>query len=86
MRWLVPTGHGGTIAGSLEIWLEPAHDGTVVHFFARLDGARRPLRRRERERLQHDYRVRMKAALFALADRLDPGRIARLGGPPTGLR
>jgi hypothetical protein len=85
MRWLVPSGRGGTVTGSMEMWLQPVDDGTVVHYFLRLDGKARPLRGRERERLQHEYRVRMKAILFALADRVDPGRIARLAGPPTGI-
>lgn len=85
MRWLVPIGRDATIAGSMEIWLEPKDDGTVVHYFARLDGTRRPLRRRERARLEREYRTRMKTVLFALADRVDPGRIARLAGPPGGI-
>lgn len=85
MRWQVPTGRGGAVEGSMEIWLQPADDGTVVHYFLRLDGTRRPLRARERERLKHEYRVRMKAILFAVADRVDPGRIARLAGPPTRI-
>lgn len=85
MRWQVPTGRSGAIAGSMEIWLEPADDGTVVHFFARFDGARRALTRRDRSRLQHEYRVRMKRVLFAVADQVDPGRLARLAGPPTGI-
>ena len=85
MRWQVPTGRGGTVTGSLEIWLEPADDGTVVHFFARFDGTCRPLRPRERARLQHEYRVRMKQALFQVTDRVDPGRLARVAGPPTGI-
>ncbi len=85
MRWRVPTGRGGAITGSMEIWLQPADDGTVVHFFARFDGARGPLRARERLRLQHEYRVRMKRALFAVADQVDPGRLARLAGPPIGI-
>lgn len=86
MRWRVPTGRRGAVTGSMEIWLEPADDGTVVHYFLRLDGTTRPLRRRERDRLQHEYRVRMKAILFAVADQVDPGRIARLAGPPTQIR
>ncbi|HEY8302207.1 MAG TPA: polyketide cyclase / dehydrase and lipid transport [Jatrophihabitans sp.] len=85
MRWQVPSGRDGAVTGSMEIWLEPADDGTVVHYFARFSGARRPLRPRERVRLQHEYRIRMKQVLFAMADRVDPGRIARLGGPPTGI-
>ena len=38
------------LAGSMEVWLQDVDDGTVAHFFLRLDGVRRRLRRRERAR------------------------------------
>jgi hypothetical protein len=85
MRWTIPTGRRGAVTGSMEIWLEPVADGTVVHYFLRLDGSRRSLRPRERDRLQAEYRVRMKAILFAVADQVDPGRMARLAGPPLHI-
>lgn len=81
MRWIVRSGRGGSVAGSMEIWLEPAQDGTVAHYFLRLDGTRRPLRARERMRLEHEYRMRIKRAFWAVSARLDPGRLARVGGP-----
>lgn len=83
VRWLIRTGRGGTVAGSMEIWLEPVDDGTVAHYFLRLDGTPDPVRPRDRRRLEHEYRTRMKRAFWVLADRVDPGRIARVAGPPT---
>jgi hypothetical protein len=85
MRWTVPAAAAGKLAGSMEIWLQDVDDGTVAHFFLRLDGVRRPLTRRERARYERAYRVRMKSVFWALADRLDPGRIARLAGPLTRI-
>lgn len=81
VRWLVRAvrGSGAGLAGSAEVWLEPMFDGVVAHFFLRLDpvedGAR--LRRRRRDRVTREYRVRTKAAFWALADQLDPARLAR---------
>lgn len=77
VRWEVRPGRGAT-GGTMEIWLEPAFDGVVVHHFLRLDAvAGRPLRRRPRERLIHAHRARTKRAFWALGDQLDPGRLAR---------
>jgi hypothetical protein len=83
VRWFVRSGRGGTVAGSMEIWLEAADDGTVAHFFLRLSGTRRPVRPGERARLERHYRTTMKRVFWQLSDRLDPGRLARVGGPPT---
>lgn len=85
VRWRIPSGRDGAVAGSMEIWLQAADDGTIAHYFLRLDGTRRPIRPRERARLQHEYRVRAKRVLWAVSDRLDPGRLARLAGPPTRI-
>ena len=81
VRWTVrPTPSGES--GSMEIWLEPAFDGVVLHYFLRLDVAGgRPLRRRRQTRLTHFHRRRAKVAFWALADQLDPGRSARIGAP-----
>ncbi len=85
MRWTVSSAAGGRLTGSMEIWLQDVDDGTVAHFFLRLNGVGRPLSPRERMRYEHRYRVRMKTVFWALADRLDPARIARLAGPPTRI-
>ena len=80
MRWTVRaiTGSGAGLAGTAEVWLEPMHEGVVAHFFLRLDpaaGAR--LTRSRKERITRRYRVGTKQAFWALADQLDPGRLAR---------
>ena len=60
----------GALAGSMEIWLEPVGDGTVLHWFLRADPPR-PLspRRaaRERERRVRDW----KRHVFTLKDRAE---------------
>jgi hypothetical protein len=83
VRWIVAAGRGDTVAGSMEIWLESVDDGTVAHFFLRLEGRPQPLRQRARMRLERTYRTAMKQVFWQLSDRLDPGRVARVGGPPT---
>jgi hypothetical protein len=66
----------------MEIWLEPAFDGVVLHYFLRLDAAAgRPMGRRRQTRLTHFHRRRTKLSFWALADQLDPGRTARIGAP-----
>lgn len=80
MRWLVPsvTGIASGLAGSAEVWLEPVFEGAVAHFFLRLDpAAGRVVPRRRRERITDHYRRLTKQAFWALADELDPGRMAR---------
>jgi hypothetical protein len=69
-------------AGTMEVWLEPARDGVVAHYFLRLDavGARRMGRRRS-ARCADAHRRRVKQVFWALADELDPGRLARLAPP-----
>lgn len=79
VRWTVhptPTGE----SGSMEIWLEPACDGVVLHYFLRLDAVDgRPMTLRRQTRLTHFHRRRAKVSFWALADQLDPGRTARIG-------
>ena len=81
VRWNVPTGRGGRVHGSMEIWLQPADDGTVVHYFLRLDGTADPITPRGALRIEHEYRTRTKRAIWAVGDRVDPGRLARVAGP-----
>ena len=85
VRWTVPAAAGGKLKGSMEVWLQDVDDGTIAHFFLRLDSVGRPLSRRERVRYERGYRTTTKSVFWALADRLDPGRIARLAGPPTRI-
>jgi hypothetical protein len=79
VRWTVPSvaGHAG-LSGSAEIWLEPAAEGVVAHFFLRLDPpAGGWIPRRQVERVTDQYRRRTKTAFWALADQLDPARLQR---------
>jgi hypothetical protein len=85
VRWFVRSGRNGTITGSMEIWLQAIGEGTVVHYFLRLDGTHRALSRRERTRLERRYRVGIKQVFWGVADRLDPGRLTRVAGPRTSV-
>lgn len=81
VRWTVrPTSRGES--GSMEVWLEPAHDGVILHYFLRLDAAEgRRIPRGRQARVTDGYRRRAKLAFWALADELDPGRTARIAAP-----
>lgn len=84
VRWTVSPTRRGEV-GSMEVWLEPVFDGVVAHYFLRLDAADgRPLSRRRRSRVAHDYRCRVKQAFWALGDQLDPDRTARVAAPRVG--
>lgn len=81
VRWLVRAAKGGALAGSMEVWLEPALDGVIAHYFLRLDpvdGA--TLGPRRHRRVSDGYRRQAKRVFWALADELDPGRLARVAG------
>lgn len=81
MRWSVGPSERGSVAGSMEVWLEPQLDGTVAHFFLRLDATNgRPLPRRRARRLTDSYRIRAKAVFWSLGNQLDAARMARVGG------
>ena len=72
IRWRVR----GTWTGSMEVWLEPVLDGTVLHYFLRVDPVEPPPRwgRRAAER---EGLLRQRAAkrlAFALKDRLEADR------------
>jgi hypothetical protein len=84
MRWLVRA-PSDSAAGSMEVWLEPDHDGVVAHYFLRLDALDgRPMSPRARDRITDRRRRHVKQVLWALADQLDPGRTARVAGPRVG--
>ncbi len=82
LRWTVT----GALVGSMEVWLEPVLDGTVLHYFLRADppgpgGAPRPAAPR-RAAVEAQRRQRAaKAIAFACKDRLEAGRAA--GEPPA---
>ncbi|GAA2799697.1 polyketide cyclase / dehydrase and lipid transport [Saccharopolyspora taberi] len=76
VRWSV----SGPLTGSMELWLEPVLDGTVLHYFLRAEpaaGARRSAAAETRHR-----RLAARALAFELRDRLDSGRAP---GCPPGL-
>jgi hypothetical protein len=81
IRWGVPSAHGGLLAGSMEIYLHPADEGTLAYYFLRLDAKARTLSGRRRQRLVHWYRIRAKQLFWAIGDRVDPGRLARAAAP-----
>jgi len=74
----------GELVGSNEFWVEPWGDGAIVHYYLRADptrrgsatepatGGRRLLRRAIR--LREAHRVRLKAGLNDVKDRLEAGR------------
>lgn len=69
LRWTVT----GALTGTMEVWLEPVLDGTLVHYFLRADlaGAPSPKRlRQEKTRRQ----LAAKALAFRLKALLEAGR------------
>lgn len=85
VRWTVTGGRVGT----MEVWLEEVLDGTVLHYFLRVDPAGRE-RRRTRREIRRDARADRdegrrrqrdaKRIAFALKRDLEDGRPA--GEPP----
>jgi hypothetical protein len=81
VRWTVR----GALVGSMEVWLEPVLDGTVLHYFLRADPPGRdgrpapaPPRRGAAEARRRQRAA--KAVAFACKDRLEAGRAP--GEPP----
>lgn len=81
VRWTVR----GGLVGSMEVWLEPVGDGTVLHYFLRADPPGRDGRpapaspRRGAAEARRRHRA-AKAMAFACKDRLEAGRAP--GEPP----
>jgi hypothetical protein len=81
LRWTVR----GALVGTMEVWLEPVLDGTLLHYFLRAtpageDGRPRELRPRELRR-EFDRRARAaKAIALGLKGVLEDGRAP--GEPP----
>jgi hypothetical protein len=78
LRWTIR----GALVGTMEVWLEPMLDGTVLHYFLRADFPARtqPTPRR----LRREYTRRQLAAkslALALKAELEDGR--RPGVPPA---
>lgn len=71
VRWTVV---GDAWRGSMEVWLEAVGDGTVLHYFLRVDptGPAWAARAAQRESVRRQRAA--KALAFALKDRLEGGR------------
>ncbi|MGD9526818.1 polyketide cyclase / dehydrase and lipid transport [Pseudonocardia sp.] len=80
LRWTAT----GALVGSMEVWLEPVLDGTLLHYYLRAElPAGRPGRDRTARRVAAEARRRQhaaKALAFALKHRLEAGRAP--GEPP----
>jgi hypothetical protein len=82
VRWTVR----GALVGSMEVWLEPVLDGTVLHYFLRADppgpdGTPQPLPVRRGAAMARARQRAAKTIAFALKARLEGGRAP--GEPPT---
>jgi hypothetical protein len=71
VRWNVV---GDAWRGSMEVWLEAVGDGTVLHWFLRVDPVGASLSRRAATREAVRRQRAAKAVAFALKDRLEAGR------------
>lgn len=85
IRWTV----GGALVGSMEVWLEPVLDGTVLHYFLRADppgpdGRPAPVTPRRGVAEARRRQRAAKAVAFACKDRLEQGRAP--GEPPDAPR
>jgi hypothetical protein len=70
LRWTV----GGALVGTMEVWLEPVLDGTILHYFLRADPVGPPLSPAKLRR-EADRRARAaKAIALDLKAVLEDGR------------
>lgn len=81
IRWTVC----GALVGSMEVWLEPVLDGTVLHYFLRADpagagGEPAPAPPRRGAAQARRRQRAAKAIALACKDRLEAGRAP--GEPP----
>lgn len=76
LRWTVR----GALVGTMEVWLEPMLDGTLLHYFLRADLPTRPSRPRVLGRERTRRQLAAKAIALDLKRTLENGR--RPGCPP----
>ena len=62
--------------GTAEVWLEPWHDGTVVHLYVRLDPLASPVPARRVERMRSSLVRRWKQRMQAWRWAVDGDRVA----------
>lgn len=77
VRWTV----SGPLHGTMEVWLEPVMDGTIVHYFLHCEPTAAGV---DLPRENHRRRVAGRAMTFELKDRLDSLR--RAGERPAHAR
>ncbi|TWP48920.1 polyketide cyclase / dehydrase and lipid transport [Lentzea tibetensis] len=84
LRWTVR----GALVGTMEVWLEPVLDGTVVHYFLRADlaqsdgGSLSELTPRQAQREVRRRQIAAKTVALQLKMTLEDGRPP--GCPPAG--
>ncbi|MEO6879354.1 MAG: polyketide cyclase / dehydrase and lipid transport [Mycobacteriaceae bacterium] len=79
IRWQV----GGALVGTMEMWLEPVLDGTVVHHFLHAEGP--SLAPRHIPAQVHIRRLQAKRVAFEVKRTLEAGRqVGEPPGPPGG--
>ncbi|HET9138744.1 polyketide cyclase / dehydrase and lipid transport [Actinophytocola sp.] len=76
LRWTIQ----GALTGTMEVWLEPVLDGTVLHYFLRADLGAGPRRPRDLRRERVRRALAAKSLALGLKSRLEVGR--RPGCPP----
>jgi ribosome-associated toxin RatA of RatAB toxin-antitoxin module len=76
VRWTV----AGELTGTAELWLEPARDGVVVHWYLRAEPPR-PLKPRALEKLRQSYVARYRRNLWQFKDEVEAGRAAGVRRP-----
>ncbi len=75
-RWTIQ----GALTGTMEVWLEPMLDGTLLHYFLRADLSRPARRPRELRREYTRRQLAAKALSLDLKAQLEDGRAP--GCPP----
>lgn len=74
LRWTVQ----GTLVGTMEVWLEPVLDGTVLHYYLRADpaagGDPGAVTRRALDRQVRGRQLAAKGLAFALKEELEGER------------
>ncbi len=78
LRWTV----GGALVGTMEVWLEPMLDGTLVHYFLRADPPAGSFTPRTALREVQRRQLAAKSVALGLKLTLEDGRLA--GCPPHG--